>query len=373
MITVIADDITGAAELAGVAHSHGLTTVLAVEAAPGVYSWQTPDHDMWSVPEVFVIATDTRSVAADEAAVVTEAATRALCHAMPYANGRNILFRKLDSVLRGNIEEETRAVLAASPYKRALHMPANPSKNRIIRGGVYYIDGVPINETPFRDDPEFPARTAVLRERFPELSFADAESLADVRHIVEKTPLDTLLCGGVDLFTALLEREVIGKEHCPRPRGHVLRRDGRLLVVRGSTLSKPIPLGLPVAEMDDSVFYGTIPAGLWARSVAEQYLASDHGLVVAVGAERPILKGRGIAARLRHTMSVAVAGCVTAAVPDELVIEGGATAFAIMHRLPWRSFTVSDEIAPGVVRLAAADGPHITLKPGSYDWGTLWQ
>lgn len=373
MITVIADDITGAAELAGVAHSHGLTTVLAVEAAPGVYSWQAANVDTWGIPEVFVIATDTRSVAANEAAVVTGNATRALCHVMPYANGHNTLFRKLDSVLRGNIEEETYAVLANSPYERALHLPANPSKNRIIRGGVYYIDGVPIDQTPFRNDPEFPARTAVLRERFPELSFADAETVEDVRHIVEKTPADTLLCGGVDLFTALLERDIIGKEHRPRPKGNILSRDGRLLVVRGSTLSKPIPLGLPVAEMDDSVFYGTMPAGIWARDVAEQYLASEHGLIVAVGAERPILKGRGIAARLRHTMSIAVAGCVSAAIPDELVIEGGATAFAILHRLPWRSFTVSDEIAPGVVRLAAADGPHITLKPGSYDWGPLWQ
>jgi uncharacterized protein YgbK (DUF1537 family) len=55
----------------------------------------------------------------------------------------------------------------------------------------------------------------------------------------------------------------------------------------------------------------------------------------------------------------------------ELLVEGGATASAIVRRMGWNKFLARDEIAPGVVRLAiVADGapPLVTIKPGSYPW-----
>lgn len=56
--------------------------------------------------------------------------------------------------------------------------------------------------------------------------------------------------------------------------------------------------------------------------------------------------------------------------PEELFIEGGATASSLLNRLNWTSFTPVDELAPGVVRLKLSHDPNlfITLKPGSYSW-----
>ena len=54
--------------------------------------------------------------------------------------------------------------------------------------------------------------------------------------------------------------------------------------------------------------------------------------------------------------------------PDELIIEGGATAWATLQALAWTDFTITDEIAPGVVRMHAAQGSYVTIKPGSYPW-----
>nr|WP_286524181.1 nucleotide-binding domain containing protein [Duncaniella freteri] len=54
------------------------------------------------------------------------------------------------------------------------------------------------------------------------------------------------------------------------------------------------------------------------------------------------------------------------------MIEGGATAYASLQRLGWDTFTITDEIAPGVIRMRAPNGTHVTMKPGSYPWGGLF-
>tara|TARA_R110002049_G_scaffold8025_3_gene44662 strand:- start:185 stop:412 length:228 start_codon:yes stop_codon:yes gene_type:complete len=55
---------------------------------------------------------------------------------------------------------------------------------------------------------------------------------------------------------------------------------------------------------------------------------------------------------------------------DELFIEGGATAYDILKKLEWNSFTPTSELAPGVVRIQYDRNikKHITIKPGSYEW-----
>ena len=60
--------------------------------------------------------------------------------------------------------------------------------------------------------------------------------------------------------------------------------------------------------------------------------------------------------------------------PEEVVIEGGATAYALLEELGWVDFEVLCETAPGVVRLQhMPSGTVLTLKPGSYPWGPLFQ
>ena len=58
----------------------------------------------------------------------------------------------------------------------------------------------------------------------------------------------------------------------------------------------------------------------------------------------------------------------------ELVIEGGATAEAILEVLGIRALTPVFEYRQGVIRAKTNGGAmHITLKPGSYQWpDELW-
>ncbi len=80
------------------------------------------------------------------------------------------------------------------------------------------------------------------------------------------------------------------------------------------------------------------------------------------------------ARRLRGAMARTVQALVAAERFEEVVIEGGATAYAVLDALGWHDFVVTDAVAAGVVRLRypAAD-VHLTFKPGSYDWGAAFR
>lgn len=383
MIIVIADDITGAAEIAGIAHRYGLKSTLHIDAMPE----DMRDDDA----DVAVIATDARSYNADAAAEITANAVCSAYHSVGSLGTKNILFRKTDSALRGNVEDELAAIIAHSPYEQAVYMPANPSKGRIIHNGIYYIKenaqitsagngeneywGTPIAETDFRFDPEFPALTSVVSERFPSLYCPDAVSANDVFRVVYNSfnaSRATLLAGAADLFAALLQYVYPSTApHSESFKG--IATDACQLIVRGSTLSKNIPLGIPTEAMPENVFYEREMPEEWAGSIMQAWTESKRGMILTIG-EKEIRKGKHAAVYLRTAMAKVCCALIDNSLPDELIVEGGATAFAIMQRMPWRSFSVTDEIAPGVVRIMPVENSriHITLKPGSYEWGKLW-
>ncbi|MCM1356010.1 MAG: four-carbon acid sugar kinase family protein [Staphylococcus sp.] len=358
MIAVIADDITGAAEMAGIAHRLGLRVSLTMHPdAPG------GDCD------VLVVATDTRSMSEEVARGESAAVARAL-DANPAVSH---IFKKTDSALRGHVVAELEAILAETTYSRVLYLPANPSKGRTISGGVYYISGTPLSETDFSFDPEFPALTSALGERFAGcrdkgIDYADAETAGDISRLVEATPADTLLAGAADLFTAFLGKYAPATTSTT-PSGFSLSTDDSI-VVCGSTQSKAIDCGITAYPMPTTLYDGlTTPDG-WIAELSDAY-RREGALIIGMSDRHRT--GKESAVYLRETMATVVAAlCGGVRPPRELVIEGGATAFAILRRLGWDTFVITDEIAPGVIRMRSSSGTGVTMKPGSYPWGGLF-
>ena len=85
MIVIISDDITGAAEIAGMAHAYGLSTVLTTGE-------QCPSDNK---AEVVVFAADTRSMSEEEACNTI----RRIATPLKETEGVRV-FKKIDSVLR---------------------------------------------------------------------------------------------------------------------------------------------------------------------------------------------------------------------------------------------------------------------------------
>lgn len=385
-IIVIADDITGAAEIAGIAHRYALRTQLVVfdkdiadRQHPGDNVLQDASAGCHRIgdmlqnvsADVLVVATDTRSYSANEARAVTKAVVDMLPEDV-------LVFHKTDSALRGNIVAELEAFGC-----EAVYMPANPSKGRIIRGGVYYVGDKPIHETDFRYDPEFPAVTSDVHERFPSLTIPDATCKADVDAIVsDAIGKGLMLAGAADLFASLIE-QVKGARDCNCQREDGINQSPTTrLIVCGSTQSKALMLGLPVMEMPDDVFWEREKH--WNISLSDIEKQSGNvqgegrqpGAILAIG-NKPVREGKEAAVYLRTVMAEACCSLLQDMQPQELIIEGGATAFAIISQTPYARFEIVNEFAPGVVRMkttpdASQKELFITLKPGSYSWGNLF-
>lgn len=364
---VIADDITGAAEIAGIAFESGQKVQLL--CADGSLC-----RDSVTTGCTTVIATDTRSMSEAEAIGETRRVA-SLLHDIPPSS----LFKKTDSALRGHVVGELTALMQSTTYRRAVFLPANPSKGRIIRHGIYYLtvekegrkEQKPIHETDFSFDPEFPAHTSTLRERFPEAAAAsiimpDAESEADILHTVAHyDDGHTLFAGAADLFTAILKTK--GRTHKVRltSKSHATKEN--TLILCGSTQSRALRLGIPVAPMPLEVYDGSTDLSTWDTTAYHE----QHSLILTI--PHTHRTGKEAAIHLRTVMAAMAARLVAQHCPAHLIIEGGATAWATLQALGWNSFDILCQIAPGVVQMeSATSGTLVTLKPGSYPWGNLF-
>ena len=341
---VIADDITGAAEIAGIAFSKGHQVSLV--CGDGV-----------ATNQITVIATDTRSMTEAEAIAETKQLSLLISH------HSSLIYKKTDSALRGHVVAELEALMQATGYKRAVYLPANPSKGRIVRNGIYYIGETPIAETAFSYDPEFPAKTSALRERFPDaeekgIIMPDAESEEDIRRIItEYNDGHTLFAGAADLFSAFLTSK-------PTTYHPPINTNNKLILC-GSTQSKPLELGIPIAPMPKEIYDGSDDLSLWDTSVYD----NERGLILTIPYTHRT--GKEVAVHLRNIMAKMTQQLIKRHHPKQLIVEGGATAWAALQAIGWSQFVIICQIAPGVVQMRAANGTLVILKPGSYPWGKL--
>ncbi|WP_295519135.1 four-carbon acid sugar kinase family protein [uncultured Pseudomonas sp.] len=125
-LLILADDLSGAADCAlGFAKTQATRVLLDAEALDA----QAP---------VTALDLDSRRLEARAAA-----ARHAALLGHPTLAGA-ALYKKIDSTLRGNVAAE---VAALAPRGLALVAPAYPALGRVTRGGIQYLDSVPVDQT----------------------------------------------------------------------------------------------------------------------------------------------------------------------------------------------------------------------------------
>ncbi|MEO6911466.1 MAG: four-carbon acid sugar kinase family protein [Edaphobacter sp.] len=134
-VLILADDLSGAADCGIACINAGLNTIVSLD----LFS------DGFKV-EVLSVDADTRSLSA------AAAAERMRCLVQVHAEDPALLlFKKIDSTLRGHLGPELAAVLAARraiiKTAVAIMAPAFPVNGRTTVGGMHYIHGRPLHET----------------------------------------------------------------------------------------------------------------------------------------------------------------------------------------------------------------------------------
>lgn len=167
---VIADDFTGASDIASFFVKGGLRTVLYT----GI-----PESDEVPKAEVCVIALKTRTQDPKEAVNDSLEAIAWLKE-----QGAQQFYIKycstFDSTPEGNIGPICDAVLEELDVPYTILCPALPVNGRVVKNGCLYVNGVPLHKSPMKDHPLTPmwdcdlVRLMDAQSKFPSVKISDA-------------------------------------------------------------------------------------------------------------------------------------------------------------------------------------------------------
>lgn len=318
-IASLADDLTGALEIGANFARHSLASVV-LATAPGKGCLEIP-----------VIDTETRHLPPSEAAAVVARLTARLL-----AAGTELLYKKTDSTLRGNIGPELDA-LASAAHARVLYAPAYPALGRTVRAGRLYVDGVPLEQTAFARDPLNPITSSeIARIVSAAVTVFDGETEEDIGkvagEILRQAP-PRLAAGPAALAHALAG-------HLGGPPASIQWPVlGTALLVNGSL--HPVS-GEQMRRANEAGFAG------WR---------TFNGLLQGDGIERAESAGRQIASEIDGSGL------------DALIVFGGDTAWGAWKAMGFPPIRPLGEILPGVPvsRIQRRTGPlWLVTKAGGF-------
>ena len=403
LLGCIADDFTGATDLASTLVRGGMAVVQVI----GVPDGPPPQAD------AVVVALKSRTAPVGEAVRDGLAALDALL-----AAGCRQIFHKycstFDSTEEGNIGPVADALLARLGSAFALACPAFPANGRSVYQGHLFVGALPLNESGMERHPLTPMHDANLVRvlgqqtagRVGSVPFAIVEDGVDAI----RGAMARLAEGGhrYAIVDALTERHLVAigeaaAEHLLVTGGSGVamglpgnfrragllppRRDAAMLpagrgfaaVIAGSCSRATLGQvdharrqGLPVLELDALEMPN--PSALARRALAwTEGKLGDAPVVVAASAppERVAALqaqfGREAAgALIEHALSEVAAG-LAARGAGRLVVAGGETSGAVVSRLGVRTLRIGADIDPGVPwTYAEPAGLHLALKSGNF-------
>ncbi len=364
MIAVIADDFTGAAELAGISLEYGLKVELNLgEVIP-------------IAADVLVISTDSRSLNKKNAIKTTAEVVQAVADLKP-----SFIYKKIDSVLRGHVMDELKIQMQLAGFNKAFILPANPSLGRTIRNGEYFVDGRNVHETAFGADPEFPIISSsiiklldddevkVLKpdDPLPEegVVVGEAVTMDDVTTWAKRINNTWMLAGAGDFYTAILQKQYnLQKKDDFKIQLPYLYVCGTAFDKSKSFIKKiNDELGCVAYLTNEMMKIENAEDGQWLKQIS--LMLKKHNKAIIAFNEINI-PASASAISLRTIMAKAVKQVIERETIKELFIEGGSTAAAVLHELNIKKLTPVNELQRGVVRMKTGS-MYITVKPGSYE------
>lgn len=180
---IIADDLTGSMDSSGYFAGRGLSTVVVLD--PG-FSARA---------DVVVVNTDSRAEDPETARERVRQAVRSL--------KKRLVYKKIDSTLRGNIGVELAAAMLETACDKAVVAPAFPAVGRTMSGGILLVNGVAVAETQFAADPISPVKESHLPGLLAQttgrqvglVGVADIDAGAEsLRRRINGMPADIVVC-----------------------------------------------------------------------------------------------------------------------------------------------------------------------------------
>ncbi len=193
-IGIIADDLTGANDTSLQLFLRGCKTQVAFGEDISI------DENLKT--EVFAMSTETRNV---DAKTAHEKVLNVSENILKKYNFEYI-YKKIDSVLRGNIAVEVVTLLDSLEYDAAVIFPAFPNEGRTTIGGFHLVKGIPLQRTEVSRDPACPIMESniinLLKSQLPE----------EMANYTDLISLDVVMKGAGPILTKLNDLISKGKK-----------------------------------------------------------------------------------------------------------------------------------------------------------------
>jgi uncharacterized protein YgbK (DUF1537 family) len=403
LLGCIADDFTGATDLANTLVKGGMTAVQVI----GVPTGPLPEAD------AIIIALKSRTAPVGEAVAQSLAA----CDALLAAGAKQIFWKycsTFDSTDQGNIGPVADALLKRLGSGFALACPAFPTNGRTIYLGHLFVGNALLNESGMENHPLTPmtdanlvrvlgrqtdgavglvpfntveqgaaaTRQAMMRlaEQGRRYAIMDAVTDQHLLAIGEAAAQHALITGGSGVAMGLPEN--FRRAGLLPARGNAASlppMQGMAAVVAGSCSRATLgQIGLardhvPVLELDALATPDAAALTAQALEWVTGKLAADRPVVIAASAPPEKVAalqaklGRDAAGALIETAMAAIAEGLVAQGVGRLVVAGGETSGAVVQRLGVTALRIGPEIDPGVPwTFAEPRGLHLALKSGNF-------
>ena len=406
----IADDFTGATDLAGLLARSGLPVSLRI----GTPS-EPPEH---SAP-FEVIALKTRTAPVQQA--IDEA--REALHWLQQAGAVRFFWKycsTFDSTPEGNIGPVAEALMADLGTAQTIYCPAFPENGRSIFMGNLFVGRVPLAESPMKDHPLTPMRDSnlmrllqpqvqgnvdladrltvaqgpdALRARLQELQdqgvahvIVDAVADADLHTIASACQNMPLMTGGSAVAMPLPARyqaaglvsQSDAQAQRPAIGSGTVVLSGSCSAMTNAQVARYIETGAPALRLDPLELAKSGP-GAAVDWVAKQDFAAAP-LVYATAEPKSVQAAQQVlgADRAGALVEETLAACAVAARDAgcrRFVVAGGETSGAVTQALGVSQLDIGPEIAPGVPWTFCQSAGHalaLTLKSGNFGAETFF-
>jgi 3-dehydrotetronate 4-kinase len=407
LLGCIADDLTGATDLALMLTRAGMRTVQVM---------QVPDAD--SKLEGFdavVVALKTRTCPVKEAVDLSLKSAEALL-----ALGAKQLFFKycstFDSTDQGNIGPVADALLDRLGADLALVCPAFPTNKRTVYMGNLFVGDVPLAESPMKDHPLTPMRdsnlarvlqrqtklkvglvpfavvdkgAAAVSEAFTAATgkgerFVVVDAITD-QHLIDMGTAAAamrLITGGsgvalglpANFIRAGMMKASAAPKHLKAPKGRAVIIAGSCSEATRGQVAAAKAAGIPAFEVDPSAIRKGSLAGGEIAAWAQKQPAGKPALIYSSADPDTVRKvqdafGRDAAGIMIEQTFAAAAQSLVKMGFTRMIVAGGETSGAVVNGLGVTALEIGPEIDPGVPWTRSIGGTELALALKSGNFG----
>jgi uncharacterized protein YgbK (DUF1537 family) len=404
LLGAVADDLTGATDLALMLSRNGMRTVQVTGVPSSMEAFDDAD--------AVVVALKSRTVPAAQAVDMSVRSARILLE----GGARQLFFKycsTFDSTDEGNIGPVTEALAALVGATFTIACPAYPANGRTIYRGHLFVGDKLLSDSPMKDHPLTPMRDASLLRVLQRqtslpvsliahetvaagadaisaafsgrtgIAIVDAISDGDLRAIGAAARSLPLLTGGSGLATGLPEnfrrdgamptRDIAPRLRAPKGRSVILsgscsaqtRRQVAAAIAAGVPTLRLDAIALSRGSMDADhivAFVEAAPQG----TVPLVYSSAEPDVVAAV--QQAL--GRDKAGAIVETTLGEAAAKLAARGTTRFLVAGGETSGAVVEALCITAFDIGPEIDPGVPWVASRGGRELVMALKSGNFGS---